>query len=145
MIEVLIEAERGSPHKNVYDEKTFAYKGRRQGSTPYPYPYGFVTGTTTADGGGVDCYLITEQRVEAGTRVACEAIGLLEQFEDGELDHKVLATLPGQNSELGQDLLDELSGFIYAAFAESPNATVKVGRILSKREALDYVSRYANE
>ena len=61
------------------------------------------SGTRAADGASVDCYLITHASLLAGTLVECEPIGLLEQDEDGELDHKVLAALPGQHIELGQD------------------------------------------
>jgi hypothetical protein len=40
--------------------------------------------------------------LKAGSIVECEPSGLLEQDEDGDIDHKVLAAISGQNVELGR-------------------------------------------
>jgi inorganic pyrophosphatase len=139
MIKVLIEVAAGSCDKNLYHARTLEYQGTRQVSRSYPYPYGFIVGTRTADGDGVDCYLITQQVLEPGTIVECEPVGLLEHDEDGEVDHKVLAALPGQAVDPGQDLLHELRDFIYAIFAQLPEAHVRVGRILPREAALRHI------
>jgi inorganic pyrophosphatase len=68
----------------------------------------------------VDCYVITNDQLRAGSIVECDPIGLLEQHEDGEVDHKVLAAIPGQDVELDRGLLEELRGFIYAVVAQFP-------------------------
>jgi inorganic pyrophosphatase len=88
----------------------------------------------------VDCYLITTAHLQAGTVVECEPIGLLEQEEDGEVDHKVVAALPGQDVEVGQDLLQELRGFIVAVFAQFPDVHVRVGRLLPREAALQHIA-----
>jgi inorganic pyrophosphatase len=139
MIQVFIEVEAGSCHRNRYDEKTLEYKGTRRASRPYPYPYGFIIGTTATDGDSVDCYVITNDCLKPGTIVECEPIGLLEQDEDGEADHKVLATIPGQNAELNQELLEVLREFIYGVFTQFPGTRVRVGRILPRQTALDHI------
>jgi inorganic pyrophosphatase len=84
----------------------------------------------------VDCYIITKASLPAGALVACEPIGLLEQDEDGEVDHKVLAALPGRHIELGQGLLQELRDFIYAVFT---SGHVQVGRMLPRQAALQHI------
>lgn len=139
MIKVCIEVEAGSCEKHRYHEKTLAYEGTRRVSRPYPYPYGFILGTRAADGDSVDCYLITTERLRAGTVVACEPIGLLEQDEDGEVDHKVLAAIPGQDVEVGDKLMQELRAFIYDVFAPFPDVSVHVGRMLPCEAALHYI------
>ena len=139
MIKVCIEVEAGSCNRHRYNEKTLEYQGTRRIARPYPYPYGFILGTRAADGDSVDCYLITHDRVKAGTIVECEPIGLLEQDEDGEVDHKVLAALPGQEVEVGQGLLQELRDFIYAVFAPFPDVCVRVGRLLPCEAALPHI------
>lgn len=139
MIQVRIEVAAGSCERHRYNEKTLEYLGTRRTSRPYPYPYGFILGTRAADGDSVDCYLITRASLLAGTLVECEPIGLLEQDEDGEVDHKVLAALPGQHIELGQDLLQELRDFIYAVFAQWPDIHVQVGRLLPRQAALQHL------
>lgn len=142
MIKVFIQVEAGSRDKNLYNEKTLEYEGTHRIFRPYPYPYGFIIGTSAADGGSVDCYVITHDRLKSGTSVECEPIGLLEQDEDGEVDHKVLAAIPGQDIELGQGLLMELRDFIYAIFTQFPKVRVSVGRILPREAALHHIQQF---
>jgi inorganic pyrophosphatase len=139
MIKVLIEVTAGKRDRHLYDEKTLAHKSTRRVSHPYPYPYGFIIETINADGGGVDCYVITDDRLEPGTIVDCEPIGLLEQDEHGEPDHKVLAIIPGQEITLDQELLGTLRDFIYGIFARFPEMVIRVGPLLPKQAALDYI------
>src|SRR5262245_7040478 len=124
MIQMLIQVEAGSCEKNFYNERTLEYLETRRGSRPYPSAYGFIIGTSAADGDCVDCYLITHDPLKPGSIVECESVGLLEQDEDGEVDHKILAALPGQEVALGQGLLQELQDFIYAIFARYPDMRV---------------------
>ena len=95
---VFIENEAGSRRKNIYDERTLAHLGTVEVSAAYPFPYGFVLGTIGGDGDAVDCFVLTETPLRSGTIVECEPVGLLEQIEDGEIDHKVLAVLPGTDA-----------------------------------------------
>ena len=141
MIQVLIQVAAGSCDRNFYDESTLEYLETRHGSRPYPYPYGFIIGTSAADGDCVDCYLITSDQVTSGTIVECEPVGLLLQDEDGEIDHKVLAAMPGQDVVLEPELVQELQEFIYAIFAKYPNMEVRVGPILSREAALNHLQR----
>ena len=106
MIKVLIQVEAGSRDRRLYNEKTLEFKGTRRVSVPYPYPYGFIIGTMSDDGENLDCYVISRDRLMAGSIVHCEPIGLLEQVEGDEVDHKILAAMPGQAVSLNQDLLD---------------------------------------
>ena len=139
MIKVCIEVEAGSGEKHLSNEETLEYKGTRRVSRPYPYPYGFIIGTRAADGDNVDCYLITNESLQSGAIVEGEPIGLLEQDEDGEVDHKVLAAMPGQDVEIGQGLLQALRDFIYAVFAQFPDVCVRVGRMLPREAALHHI------
>jgi inorganic pyrophosphatase len=142
MIQMLIEAEAGSRDKNLYNEKTLELRETRHILQPYPYPYGFIIGTRAEDGDAVDCYLITKDKLKAGNIVECEPIGLLEQFEDDEIDHKVLAALPGENVESTPELLKELQDFIYGVFAHFPEIQIRVGIIHPKEAALRHIQNY---
>ena len=139
MIKVLIQVAAGSCDKRLYNEQTLAYRETRRTARPYPYPYGFVIGTRAADGDSVDCYLITHAALQSGTIVECEPVGLLLQAEGEEIDHKVLAALPDQEIELGEELLLELQSFIYAIFARFPEVHVSVGPILPREAALRHL------
>lgn len=92
-LKVFIQNEAGSDRKHYHDEKSLEWRRSVRVSRAYPYPYGFVVGTTSADGGNVDCFVITSRPLRMGTIVECEAIGLMEQVEDGDVDHNVLAAL----------------------------------------------------
>jgi hypothetical protein len=45
-LRVFIQNEPGSNRKNYHDEKTLEYKSTKVLSRPYPFPYGFIVGTT---------------------------------------------------------------------------------------------------
>jgi inorganic pyrophosphatase len=139
MIKVFIQVTAGSPEKKLYNEKTLEYKGTRQVSLPYPYAYGFILNTNAGDGDNLDCYVITKESLMPGTVVECEPIGLLEQHEGEELDHKILAVLPGQDVALSENLLKEFQDFIYAAFAQYPEVKVRVGPIHPQDTALQHI------
>lgn len=139
MLNVLIQAAGGSCERRIYNERTLEYKGTRPGGPPYPYPYGFILGTRSEDEGCVDCYVITQDSLQAGSIVECEAVGLLEQDENGEIDHKVLAALPGERVDLDQELEDKLRAFVSTSFAGHPEMKVTVGRILPREAALRHI------
>jgi inorganic pyrophosphatase len=139
MIQMLVQVAAGSCDRQIYNERTLEYLGTRFGSRPYPYPYGFIIGTNAEDGACVDCYLITRDRLVAGSIVECEPVGLLLQDEDGEIDHKILAVIPGQEVVVGQKLLRELQTFIGAIFAGHPELRVCVGPILPREAALKHL------
>ncbi len=140
-MEVFIEAERGSNEKGRYDEQTLGRTGSRRAVVAYPYPYGFVMGSQVgADGDCADCYVITHERLREGSRVDCEPIALLEMFEDGQADHKVIACLRGDTVVADQALRDELAAFLSAIFAAYPEVEVRVGRLLPAAEAVAFIA-----
>jgi inorganic pyrophosphatase len=145
MIEVFVEVEAGSRDKRLYDEGTLQYKETRRVLQPYPFPYGFVLGTRCEDGECVDCYILTSDRLQAGTVVDCRPVGLLEQTEGQEIDHKILATLPGQSADVDRELHERLRSFIQGVFRAFPDTKVQVGRILSRDRALEYLREHQSK
>ena len=142
MIRVFIENEAGSDRKNTYDEKTLAWLSAAKVSSRYPYPYGFVMGTKGGDGDAVDCFVLTETPLAPGSIVECRPIGLLEQIEDGEIDHKVLAALPDTDPVLDAALHDRLRSFVTSVFRHVPGKNINVGEILSAEDTLDFIDRH---
>jgi len=136
---VLIENEAGSNRKNAFDEETLTLKSSRTLRASYPFPYGFVIGTRGGDGEAVDCYVLTGQPLKSGSVVVVEPVGLLEQIEEGEIDHKILAALPGTTPVLDQALRDRLAAFVRAVF--SAGTRVELGLLLGADEAEAFVAR----
>jgi inorganic pyrophosphatase len=145
MIKVVVQIEAGSCERWLFNEKTLEPKGKFLMRLPFPYPYGFVLGTSAADGDCVDCYIITKDKLMGGSIVDCEPVGLLEQDEDGEVDHKVLAALPGGDVVMDQKLLDELRSFIYELVSPYPDSHIQIGRILPQEVALKHLKEYQDK
>ena len=120
MVEVFIQNERGSTHKNLHDEKTLTYRSTVRVSRPYPFPYGFILGTTSGDGDNLDCFVLTTRRLTTGTIIECEPLGLLEQIEDGEEDHNVLAAPSDERVASLEDAVTQLRAFIAHLFDHVP-------------------------
>ena len=138
-LRVFIENEAGSRRKNIYDERTLTYLRAVEVSRAYPFPYGFIIGTRSGDGDCVDCFVLTAATLSSGTIVECDPIGLLEQVEDGEVDHKVLAVLLGERIALDDVVVAPLKDFICGVFAHVPAKRMEIGRLLSREEAEAYV------
>jgi inorganic pyrophosphatase len=134
IIEVLIEASAGSRIKELYDEVSLTPRGRRETLRPYPYAYGFIPGSRGFDGEALDCFVLGREPLYPGKRVRCELLGLLEFFEEGEADHKLLAAPPGCSVTLDEALRDEIETFMLAIFTAYPEVEVSVGRLLMEVE-----------
>lgn len=139
MLKMLVQVAAGSCDRMIYNEQTLEYVNTKQGSHPYPYPYGFIVGTSSEDGDCVDCYLLTKNKVAAGSIVECEAIGLLEQHEGDEIDHKVLAVLEGEDTDLDVVVVSKLQTFIIEIFSGYPELQVRVGPVHPRKAALQYL------
>jgi inorganic pyrophosphatase len=117
-IQVFIENPAGSRIKNVHDEKTMEFKGSVPVARAYPLPYGFILGTTSEDGGNLDCFVLTDRILHRGDIVDCSVVGLMEQFEDGKPDHNILAMLEGESETLTESMKSELKVFVTKVFSE---------------------------
>jgi len=136
---VLIENEAGSRRKNTYDETSLFWLKAEDVSAAYPFPYGFVVGTKAGDGDAADCFVLTARNLTSGTIADCEPLGLLEQIEDGEVDHKVLAVLPGETFALNQ-AEPVLRQFVRGVFAHVPGKQMTIGRLLDRQAAEAYLA-----
>lgn len=142
-MQVFIENEAGSYVKHFHNEKTLQLKGSAHVCRPYPFPYGFVLSTTAEDGDNVDCFVLTQQRLRTGQIVECEAMALMEQIEDGDEDHKVLAALPGEVFELDDKVRKMLIEFVTHVFDHIPGKKITVGAFHGREEALRYVEEHS--
>ena len=138
-MQVFIENEAGSRRKNIYDERTLRHLRTVDVSASYPYPYGFVIGTVGGDDDAVDCFVLTTEPLGAGTTLECDAIGLLEQVEDGEIDHKVLAVPSGASAAIDEAAIVALKKFISGVFSHVPNKRMEIGRLLGRDAAENYL------
>ena len=105
-------------------------------------PNGFIIGTTSADGCNVDCFVLKGQPVRTGQVLECEPVGLMEQIEDGQEDHNVLARIEGEEAALTAAVRDKLAEFVFHVFDHNDGKQIQVGRFLGPREAMEHVSAH---
>ena len=138
-IDVFIENPAGSTTKHLHDEKTLVLTGMMEVARPYPWPYGFIPGTWAADECCVDCFVLTEQVLRTGQVIPCEVVGLLEQFEDGQVDHNVLAVPAGDASPSLEPVRVRLSAFISRVFTHVPGKRIRVGHLRNAADAAAHI------
>jgi len=141
-MQVFIQNEAGSFFKNFFDEKTLHFIATARVSRAYPLPYGFILNTTGKDGLNVDCFVLTNRSLHTGQIIECDAVGLMEQFENGEEDHNVLAVIRGEQAQLDALTEHKLADFVLHVFDHIPGKTVLVGAFRSAESAMDYVASH---
>jgi inorganic pyrophosphatase len=144
-MKVFIENEAGSRVKHEHNEKTLELKSTTTVSRPFLFPYGFVLNTTAEDGDNVDCYVLTQRNLRTGEIVDCEPIALMEQIEDGEVDHKVFAHLVGEPQVLNDAQKAALVEFAEHVFDHIPGKRMETGRFLDRDAALEYLAEHEDK
>jgi inorganic pyrophosphatase len=141
-MKVFIQNEAGSFIKHSHDEKTLTPKGTMRVSRAYPWPYGFVLDTTARDGLNVDCFVLTARALTTGQIVECEPIALMEQIEDGQEDHNLLAVLPDEEVIVDDRTKQSLTEFVSHVFDHVARKEMRIGRFLGRDAALAHISRH---
>lgn len=138
---VFIENEADSRIKNTYDEETLAFLKSESVSAAYPFPYGFVLNTTGGDGDNVDCFVISDRSLAAGSIFECQAIDMIEQVEDGEIDHKIIAVPAEEVATIQVSAVaeKEIRSFILTVFSHIPGKEITLGKFLGAGAAEKYV------
>ena len=84
----------------------------------------------------LDCFLLTKDVIRSGEIVNAEPIGMFEQIEDDQEDHKILAVRPGKNFALTSEVQTTFKDFVLNVFADVPGKRMTVGRFLGREAAL---------
>lgn len=133
-MKVFIENEAGVNKKNIFDEITFQYKKTYQVSRPYPFPYGFIPNTKSGDGDCFDCFVLTSKPLRSGQMVDCNIVGGIEMWDNNEVDHKALVTLPGERVVIDDAVRLTLTDFLIHVFDHLVIGRTKVGNFLNLTE-----------
>lgn len=113
----------------------------RQVARLYPYPYGFALNTLSGDDDCVDCFVVTDKALQSGDIFDCVPVHLLEQIEDGKVDHKVLCLLAGSQNKI-DDLAEEIiRAFIMSVFSNVPGKQMQLGTLHGPSEAMRYIQK----
>ncbi len=148
-IKVFIENEAGSKQKNLYNEKTLDFRESITVARKYPFPYGFILGTTGEDGDNLDVFVLTDKPLKTGQIVECVPVGLMEQFEKSwdkskreleEVDHNILAVLEGDEPiKIKEGTKEKLVEFVSHVFDNIRENKTRIGRFLGKKNAIEHI------
>jgi inorganic pyrophosphatase len=136
---VFIENPAGTNIKHTFNEKALEPIRTDRVAAKYPFPYGFILQTTSGDGDNVDCFVITDQELRTGAVVSCEAVGMVTQIEDGEVDHNILGICCGEELVLSEEDMGRVQEFSRHVFDHIPGKVVKVGKFMEKGAAERYI------
>ncbi len=145
--EVFVENPQGATTKIHHDEEKLVPLFEEPVSWPYPYGYGFVIGVPSGDGDCLDVFVVSEKPKAAVTRMTCVAIALVEQWQNEDEDHDVIAVPIDEVDRAGEVDLEEvrsrISKHIDEVFSHDPERTLRVGQVLpaSAAEALITAAR----
>ncbi len=138
-MQAFIENEARSLIKNIYNESTLQCISTRNITVPYPYPYGFIPRTLGEDGESLDCFIVTSQVLQTGKCFDVQLLGMLEHFENGVEDHKVLLSLKNDDVLLTDSIKSQIVVFYEELSRIVQDRKIHLGKFLSQKETLEYI------
>ena len=75
----------------------------------------------------------------------CEVIGLMQQIEDGQEDHNILARLPNEAVTITPEVESTLIEFVTHVFDHIDGKEMRVGRFLGQWDAEAHVRACMDE
>lgn len=140
-MKVFIENEADSNIKNLFNEETLEYRKSVEVSANYPFPYGFLLNTKSGDGDSLDCFVLTNKPLKSREIVEVEPIGMFEEIENDEEDHKILAVPVGDSWTIDVGLENVFKDFSAKVFSHIPGKKKVLGRFLGKEDALRLIQK----
>lgn len=138
---VFIEQSGEKNKKNIFDKETGEFVKTVDFHVTYPYAYGYILDTLASDGDELDCYVITKKILKSCSIIECEPIGMVEYFENEQPDHKILASLKEENSEVNAEVKTKLLEFDSKYYQGRSDKDTRVGDFLDKEEAIKEIGR----
>ncbi|MEK7638698.1 MAG: inorganic diphosphatase [Patescibacteria group bacterium] len=138
---IFIEQSGEKRKRNIFNKETGVYERTVDFHVTYPYAYGYILGTLASDGGELDCYVITNKKLEACSIIEGEPIGMVEYFEDDQPDHKILISLKGEDFKVDAEVKTKLLDFNARYYQDQPNRNTRVGNFLGKEEAVKEIEK----
>lgn len=140
-MQVFIEAPAGGKSKYVYDERTLVYKTRMPYAHVVPYHYGFIPNTLGGDGDNLDCFVLSRVPARGGSMMDVKVVGVVEFWDNGEVDHKILCVRRGDRMRVTSRIRTEVKEFLLHVFDNKPGRRVRVGRFLDGDSARAIVAQ----
>jgi inorganic pyrophosphatase len=147
LINVVVEIPSGSQTKTEYDidKEVFAVDRVLYTKYSYPFNYGFIPETWSADNDPLDVVLLSSQSISTGTLVESRVIGVLVTKDEEGTDEKIIA-VPDSKADpffseintidnLDEKILSKIEHFYKNYKISEPDKWVDIDGYLSKEEA----------
>jgi inorganic pyrophosphatase len=124
-VNAVIEIPRGSSNKYEYDRELGVFKLDRTLYSPlfYPFDYGWIAGTMSADGDALDVLVIGSHPTFTGCVVTCRPLGVLMMRDEKGADEKILARVVHDPRYHGVHRLGHVPEHIFARWSISFRCT----------------------
>lgn len=136
----VVEIPRGSNAKYEYNSQFNFFELDRclVSAMNYPANYGFIPQTVAEDGDPLDCIVLTDVPLHVGVVVQGKPIAILEMFDKGVRDDKVLIIPKFNNryrhfSEIKEEYLEVYKDF----FQNYKNLTSKSVKVIGWKDDLE--------
>jgi inorganic pyrophosphatase len=83
--------------------------------------------------------VVTDKALQSGDIFDCVPVHLLEQIEDGKVDHKVLCLLAGSQNKIDDLAVEIIRAFIMSVFSNVPGKQMQLGTLHGPSEAMRYI------
>jgi len=95
LVNAVVEVPRGVVNKYEYDKRLKVFRLDRTLYSPVHYPgdYGFIPSTLASDGDPLDVLVSVDNASFPGCFIEVRPVGVLEMFDQGVRDEKVLAVV----------------------------------------------------
>ena len=100
-VNMVVEIEQGSTDKIEYDVEEGVFKLDRVVDQPYPCYYGFIPSTRARDEDPLDAVLVTDGHVISEDTVLCKVLGIMDMYDGGTRDAKVLLAPISSHATMG--------------------------------------------
>jgi inorganic pyrophosphatase len=141
-MKAFIEIATHTTEGPMFDSNTLEIIGSKTFHVASPYAYGFIIGTHAPDDAALDCYLVSDSNIFAGTTLEVEPIGGVEFWDNGVEDHKILVREVGSSIEMTEGVKHTLVVFSDVYFANLPERDAKVGKFFDADAAIELVQKY---
>jgi inorganic pyrophosphatase len=111
VVRMIVEIPKNSSNKYEFDTGLGLFRLDRALYSPLHYPgdYGFIPGTTAADGDPTDMLVIADDPTFTGCLIDVRPIGLLDMSDENGIDEKILG-VPKSNPRFDQvHTIDQLA------------------------------------
>ena len=111
LVNLVVEIPAGSRNKYEFNQEAgvMALDRVLHSSVRYPFDYGFIPNTLAEDGAPLDAMVIMHEPTFAGCLIQARPIGILDMFDEGAHDGKLLCVPAADPNQRGINSIRQIA------------------------------------